>query len=166
MTGRRVAGFLAKWTLLAAVALVAGGSLGVAFTLATAPPPEELTDHELRRGDVWPPTAPVLLAPANGETVTTLTPVFEWQASSDNRPRLIYVLEFGTDERFQSGFFRTVSNIEDTRWETPPEHPFPPATTMYWRAYAIDEGLNQGPYSETWSFTALPVDLPVALPLR
>lgn len=149
--GRRLHPAL-RWTFLTVVALAVGGALGSAYALVFDAP-EELSTGELARGDIWPPTAPIPLGPEDGAVTSTLAPEFTWLPSEDNLPGVSYVMEFGTDPHFQNGIIRTVYNIDEPRYQVPEDEPFAPGVRVYWRVYALDVGLNQGPYSDVWSFT-------------
>jgi|GEM_PF-6326463 len=96
-----------------------------------------------------PPGAPALVAPANGATVPTGGPAFDWTdvfdavsylVQADNSP------DFSSPEVNQSGLTASAYTQATTL----------PMGTYYWRTLAVDDGGNLGPWSETWSFIVAP----------
>ena len=96
--------------------------------------------------------APQLIAPANGSSLHTLLPRFEWDSGDDPS---------ATEFRLQVCFDRACTDFDyrarssgwaHGRWEHRPVSNLQPATTYYWRAYLLC-GEVQGPYSPVWSFT-------------
>jgi hypothetical protein len=95
-------------------------------------------------------TVSTLIAPADGGTLSTLIPLFQWNDGND--PNTTYVrLQVAKDVAFQDqqGVLQTSSRgAQQFRFEWN----FDPATTYYWRAHVYCHD-TLGPYSETWSFT-------------
>ncbi len=103
-----------------------------------------------------PPGPPKLLTPAHRATVPSNTPTFTWNAPTDDSAgRLMYAIEFAFDKHFSAGIKREYANIYETTFQVPQNEPFAPGLTIYWRAYAVDTALNQGPYSPIFEFTPL-----------
>ena len=91
-----------------------------------------------------------LIAPADGSTLGTLIPLFQWNDGND--PSVTSVrLQVAKDSAFEvdQRMLQTSSRgAQQFRFATN----FDPATTYYWRAY-VKYGDTVGPYSETWCFT-------------
>jgi len=96
--------------------------------------------------------APQLIAPADGSSLHTLLPRFEWDSGDDPS---------ATEFRLQVCFDRACTDFEyrarssgwaHGRWEHQPVLNLQPATTFYWRT-CLTCGEVQGPYSPVWSFT-------------
>lgn len=163
--------FLARWVALAVLALVIGGSIGTIYALNFKEP---VMVADGRERDEWPPAAPVLASPAHKAVLDTNAPLVEWEVPRDiGNGNLMYVVEFAHDKDFSLGLERMYANIYEPRFQVPDAEAFPPGVTVYWRVYAVDAGLNQGPYSFVWSFTPLglpspradaAIDVGVALP--
>ena len=58
---------------------------------------------------------------------------------------------FRGDPGFPEDATVRVRNLEAPEWR--PETPLTPLVATYWRVYALDAGLNEGPMSEARSFT-------------
>ena len=95
--------------------------------------------------------SPKLLAPANGATLDTLVPLFQWDCGAGESTGVHLVVwgypnstwftdSLGDSRRYGVAGFRFIRN-------------FAAGTTYYWRARFRCYGAD-GPYSETWSFTA------------
>ena len=92
---------------------------------------------------------PTLVAPANGSTLNTLSPLYEYNSNvaSDATTLRLQVSE-------DPGFTTSVQSL----WSSPGSSSFrfprnlEPATTYYWRTWFMFDD-TEGPYSEVWSFT-------------
>lgn len=164
---QRLARGLLKWTFLTALAFAVGGALGSAYALtikepvyeAAAPlepatvqeeaelPPEE----QVGTADRTAPPAPELVTPEDG-AVVSLRPHLKW-ADVEDRSVVVYGLEYSTDPGFPAETTTTIRNLEAPQWR--PDAPFTPLVKVYWRVYALDAGLNEGPLSEARVFTPL-----------
>ncbi len=94
---------------------------------------------------------PTLLAPADGATLDTLIPLFQWDAGHPIYARLVklYVARdpdfaplsasMSTSAVEGEGSFRFPSNFE-------------PGTTYYWRTQFVCRNGVEGPWTEAWSF--------------
>lgn len=161
---QRLARGLLKWTFLTALALAVGGALGSAYALTIKEPayeaaaplepatvaeegPEDRTDTPDRAA----PPAPDLITPEDG-AVVSLRPHLKWAAVED-RSVVVYGLQYSTDPGFPAEATTTLRNLEAPEWR--PDAPFTPLVKIYWRVYALDAGLNEGPLSEARVFTPL-----------
>ncbi|MFN2119259.1 MAG: hypothetical protein ACK2T0_02575, partial [Anaerolineales bacterium] len=101
-------------------------------------------------GDDCDPTsvqAPILLAPANGSTVDTLTPRVMWDVAGTCLP-IGYTVEYSQDAAFNTSMQVGTTGYYAYDWQLPE---LKDCATYYWRVLAWD-GLGAGPYSEVWSF--------------
>jgi len=94
--------------------------------------------------DGTPPAAPALLSPANGATVSTGTPTFDWSDVTDPSSPVTYVLEI-VGRLINTGL--TTSTYTLTSGEALPNG------TYSWRVRAADNAGIESDWSETWSFT-------------
>lgn len=96
-------------------------------------------------------TIPTLIGPANGSTLNTLIPLFQWDSGNNPNATLLR-LQVANDP----GFTQVVSSLWYGRGTGAGQFRFPynfsPATTYYWRAWLLC-GDTAGPYSDVWSFT-------------
>jgi len=120
-----------------------------------------------------PPETPTLLAPPNGNDLTSLSPVFQLTTTDDESDYVRYKIEMCKDaamtlwcETFdqtvsqtnwsgQNAQTSTAYNSGSTATYTYPTQ-LPINTTYYWRAYAIDPGGADwwsGTQSPVWSFS-------------
>jgi hypothetical protein len=95
-------------------------------------------------------TAPILISPADGSNLSTITPLYVWD-DGGNPAATAFRLQVSTNAAFTNqvgnlwwdiyghGEFRFSTNLD-------------PATTYYWRAF-LQCGSMRGPYSDVWSFT-------------
>ena len=159
---RRVVRGLLKWTFLAALALAIGGALGSAYALTVkepvyeAAPLEPASDDPVeervgRVEDRTAPPAPTLVTPSDG-AIVSLRPTLRWDAVVD-ASAVIYGVQVSTDPGFPEDGTTTVRNLAQPEWR--PETPFTPLVKVYWRVYALDAGLNEGPMTEPRVFTPL-----------
>ncbi len=91
------------------------------------------------------PSAPVLLSPQNGATVSS-APELDWGDVKDS-DGIKYILEVSTDPNFSSAFNPTLSTSSyklDEKFDD---------DTYYWRVYAVDGKENYSPPSMVFSFT-------------
>ncbi|HLE97132.1 MAG TPA: hypothetical protein VI997_07165 [Candidatus Thermoplasmatota archaeon] len=157
--------FLAKWTLLTALAAIVGTSLGAAYATNLKPidtAEESRSADENGDGIVSPrerdtvaPPQPVLTTPADGAYVSW-RPLLAWEPVADPST-VIYAIAVSPDPGFPPETTTIVRNLDAPEWR--PEQPLSPLVKQYWRVYALDAGLNEGPWSEARSFTPLlPVD--------
>jgi hypothetical protein len=98
-------------------------------------------------------TAPTLIGPANGSTLNTLIPLFQWD-SGNNPNATEFYLEVWLDPEltdWATGLRCTGCRTQGiNQWRSMSNLDL--ATTHYWRTYLMC-GSTQGPYSEVWSFT-------------
>jgi len=96
--------------------------------------------------------APQLIAPADGSTLDTLLPRFEWD-SGDDRSATEFRLQVCVDRACTDFEYQARSSgWAHGRWEHRPVRNLQPATTFYWRTYLMC-GEVRGPSSPVWSFT-------------
>lgn len=120
------------------------------------------------------PNTPTLASPANGTTVSTVTPTLTLSAADDDSDAVRYVLQLDTASAFNTGNLATYNQAtSQTGWSgqnalsgtaytsgTTASFTFPTALnagiTYYWRAQAVDpNGVNtSSTYSATGSFVA------------
>ncbi len=120
------------------------------------------------------PNAPTLTAPANGTTVSTVTPTLQLSATDDDSDAVRYVLQLDTSSAFNTGNLLTYNQAtSQTGWSgqnalsgtgytsgTTANFTFPSSLnagiTYYWRVQAVDpNGVNtSSAYSATGSFVA------------
>lgn len=115
-----------------------------------AVPNTDLNNVIIFKNGIAPPTAPVLISPANGSTGLTLTPTFIWYSINN-------VTSYKIEISLTSGF----SSILDSANVTTNQYTMAfgklnPSTTYYWRVNATNSN-GTGPYSSVWSFTTLSV---------
>ncbi|MDD5382499.1 MAG: right-handed parallel beta-helix repeat-containing protein [Candidatus Margulisbacteria bacterium] len=92
--------------------------------------------------DIEPPTAPLLLAPPNGSTTSDATPIFSWNASTDNLSGIAsYEITIGTS---------VITKGASTSYA--PAAPLPNATYT-WEVRAKDGAGIWGNFSTSWTFT-------------
>jgi hypothetical protein len=96
---------------------------------------------------------PTLVSPANGSSLNTLIPMFEWNSGNDPSATqfMMYVAH-------DPGFTQVVSSLGYGSGQGPGNNRFwtnfDPASTYYWRAWLMcGEGI-ESPYSEVWTFTS------------
>jgi hypothetical protein len=102
------------------------------------------------------PTAPVLISPADGETLTTPTPALTVANAADPEgDPLSYSFEVYSDAGMTL-LVASINNLQEgaaqTAWTVDP--PLPADGNYYWRARAHD-GTQYGPYMPTASFQLL-----------
>jgi hypothetical protein len=111
-------------------------------------------------------TVPTLLAPADGATLTTIAPLFQWNLHTDPAATGMYMqvsLNAGFSSLVTSMNSSQQTGVGSYRWGDN----FAPATTYYWRARLVCGG-EYSLYSEPRSFTTgsggvlLPAPAPVA----
>ncbi len=91
-----------------------------------------------------PPSAPALVSPANGSTVTDFTPAFDWNDVSGAESYTILVdnnSDFSSPEINQSPTVSTYTPSDDLGYGT-----------YYWKVSA-ENSYGTGSYSSTWSLT-------------
>jgi hypothetical protein len=96
---------------------------------------------ELFTIDTTPPPAPNPKAPANGATVFTSRPTFEWSAVTDPHGIRAYELEI-VGRYHITGITATTYQLENTLSDG----------SYSWRVRAIDNVGNVGPWSAEWNF--------------
>jgi hypothetical protein len=97
-----------------------------------------------------PPEVPVLASPANGASGITLTPLLQWERSTNAQTYNVQVAE-------DAGFTNVVVNsnaIPDTSFSI---GPLQPLRTYYWRVRAMNE-TDTSLYSGEWQFTTTTSD--------
>ena len=116
--------------------------------------PSDLSDAAL--ADL--PPAPVLIAPANAVTITSLIPTFQIDSGQEGVLRTAQ-FEFGPDGGFSTGYTTawgcgTTSRYQEWRdWDNLPRN-----RTVFWRAritygnHCVSDAA-WGPWSPTWHFT-------------
>ncbi len=96
---------------------------------------------------------PTLVSPANGSSLDTLIPLFEWNSGNDPAAT-IFLLEVARDP----GFTQVVSSLGYGSGQGPGNirfwTNFDPATTYYWRAWLMCGQDVESPSSEVWTFTS------------
>jgi hypothetical protein len=99
-------------------------------------------------------TLPRLISPANGSTLNTLIPVYQWDSGNDPNVTDLY-LEVWLDpgltqwaDGLRCSAATCLTGIH--QWRTMGN--LAPATIHYWRAY-LACGSSRGPYTAVWSFT-------------
>ena len=93
------------------------------------------------------PTAPVLVSPANGETIAGLIPTFTWQASQDaNGDAVTYSLKLSKDQQTWSTF-----NTRELTYTLSDKQEI--GTTYYWKVEATDGMSTDVISSEVFSYT-------------
>lgn len=92
---------------------------------------------------------PTLVSPANGNSLTTRIPLFQWNSANSPHADTLRLQVSRTP-----GFTQIVKTLnawhEDSAFRF--DKNFDAATTYYWRAFLLC-GETQSPYSEVWSFT-------------
>lgn len=166
---RRLVRGLVKWAFLTALAIVVGGALGSAYALTLKEPVQEAAplepaaeetpvEEQIGLQDRTAPPAPTLTSPEDGSLVS-LRPMLTWDAVED-ASNVIYGLDLSNDPGFPDEATTRVRNLAAPEWR--PDTPFSPLVKVYWRVYALDAGLNEGPASDPRSFVPLfPLDAEV-----
>ena len=95
------------------------------------------------------PPAPALIAPPNGATNQSVTPLMDW---SDVSGAISYRIVIATDTSFSSPAFDT-SGITASQI-TVPAGKLSGSTLYYWKVNATN-GAGTGPWSPTWNFTTM-----------
>ena len=98
-----------------------------------------------------PPSTPSLTSPSNGATGVSLTPTFQWTASSGTSP-ITYTLQISTSSNFSPLIFST-SGISTTSY-TLPSGNLTNGITYYWRVQATNSCGNSN-FSSTYYFTTV-----------
>ncbi|MBX6772638.1 MAG: fibronectin type III domain-containing protein [Chloroflexi bacterium] len=106
-----------------------------------------------------PCPTPVLIAPANGATLSTLSPLFQWQVVTDPAATALD-LQIASDPSFtdivtEPGLYPTSSFWTDGAVRLPGT--LAGSTTYYWRA-RLDCAAGSGVWSTAWHFTTPPDD--------
>ncbi len=99
-----------------------------------------------------PIAAPILLSPANGSTVNTLTPLLDW---NDVFNAAGYKINIAIDSLFILPLLDT--NIIPSQLQVPAGRLYG-GTHYYWRVRGINNG-GYGPWSAVWSFTTAPIGI-------
>ncbi len=94
---------------------------------------------------------PILLSPANGSSLNTITPLFRWDNGKASNATALR-LQVAKDPAFTQSVWSLWSGATPGMREFRSSSNFDPATTYYWRAWFLFDDI-QGPYSEVWSFT-------------
>ena len=102
-------------------------------------------------------TAPVLVTPANGSTGVSLTPTLDW---NDVTNAASYQVQVSTDSLFATSQFDTTGVTVSQL--TVPAGKLSQTTKYYWRVSPYNAG-GQGPWSSTWNFTTLQLQLSLNL---
>lgn len=99
-----------------------------------------------------PPLPFSLLSPDDGDTVGTLTPILNWEATSDPDPgdHLTYTVFIDTTPDFSGGI--VIAGIEDNLYSTPPLND---STLYYWKIWAVDGNELITESNETFRFFVL-----------
>jgi hypothetical protein len=151
-------------TVLLAWAAAAEGARGTAadrIRLPSSPPAATGSRHlsgldfriylpAVFRGYAGCTTLPALISPANGSTLSTISPLYVWDRGT-NPAAIGLRLQVATDVAFTQ-----VVNSLGAYGNAAPQFRWPsnlqPGSTYYWRAQ-LDCGNMRGPYTEVWSFT-------------
>jgi hypothetical protein len=152
-------------TVLLAWAAAAEGARGTAadrMRLPSSPPAAtgsgRLSGLDFRsylpavlRGYAGCTTLPALISPANGSTLTTITPLYVWDRGT-NPAATGLRLQVATDPAFSH-----VVNTLGAYGNVVPQFRFAsnlqPGTIHYWRAQLICDNML-GPYTDAWSFAS------------
>jgi hypothetical protein len=97
-------------------------------------------------GEPVPLPAPMLQAPANGSTVTSLTPILAWSASTSGAT---YRLQVANDANF-SNLIIDQQNLAGLSYGVP-EHKLTEGQTYYWKVRASKDNRDSS-WSTYWSF--------------
>lgn len=91
--------------------------------------------------------APVLIAPANGTTVATDTPLLEWTSAEAS---VCYLVQVDTDANFTTPITQQATVVSTLQYTTAPLA----SGSYYWRVQIGGNcaGVTPGTWSETWSF--------------
>jgi hypothetical protein len=96
--------------------------------------------------DASAPDIPLLLSPADGETVGVFTPTFTWSEEVKGSP-VFYTLQVTDDSLFSAGLeFYEYTDIYDTTFIMPVE--LTDSTTYFWRVRGSDELGHVGDWQE------------------
>ncbi len=95
-----------------------------------------------------PPAAPLLVAPANGASGISLTPLLDWNPVST---ALTYRVQVSISPTFATTVINQ-ANITQHQYQVTNLNNLQYNTTYYWRVNATN-GAGSGPYSTIWSFT-------------
>lgn len=95
------------------------------------------------------PSAPTLIAPPNGSTGQSLTPILDW---TDVTGANSYRVQISTSSLFNTTVL-DVNNVTQSELNVP-SGVLTGNTQYYWRVAGINSG-GQGPYSSTWNFRTL-----------
>ena len=99
---------------------------------------------------IGPPAAPLLQAPANGDTTVSRFPLFDW---SDVPNANQYIIQVSTDPSFNSGIvINQGTNISQFQVTLPV---LQNNTVYYWRVNASNSG-GTSPWSTTFNFRTVP----------
>jgi hypothetical protein len=152
--------FVFALTIAASLALiVVGNRTTPAANGAAYPGPSNTVYFPLVYGAPSCSAPPTLIGPANGSSLTTLVPFFQWQPVADLNATAM-VLEVATDPSFVDASlvadisFGPTSAIWTNGGTRLPGN-FNPLTTYYWHVY-VECGNTQGPLSPAWSLTSAP----------
>lgn len=118
--------------------------------------PLAMRSHPLPRPSPTPAgscsTAPVLLSPAPGATLSTLIPLFEWDSGNNPNATMLELEVFRDPELIDRVYGMRSAGRARGRQSFRINANLAPATTYYWRTYLMC-GDVQGPYAEVRSFT-------------
>jgi hypothetical protein len=107
-----------------------------------------LNNQEIMNLYLTETTAPVLQQPANQTTVTTPTPLMQWNSLFTNAE---YKIQLASDSIFTELLYEATTNNSSVQL---PEGLLAVGITYYWRARTTLNG-ETGPWSEVWTFTYL-----------
>ncbi len=120
-------------------------------------PKSRPVNMSLTISDTEAPTTPVLIAPSNGATLTTTTPSFVWEESTDNFSMSYYKLTLDGSVLFDSIPLTDTTNGSYTLTKTATQYTLVPISPLTngshtWKITAVDINGNSSE-STTWSFT-------------
>ncbi|HQE93470.1 MAG TPA: fibronectin type III domain-containing protein [Anaerolineae bacterium] len=96
-------------------------------------------------------TIPTLMSPANGSSLSTLIPLFQWDSGNDPNATQLR-LQVAKDPDFTQGVWSLWHGSGTGVGEFRFSRNLDPARAYYWRAWLLC-GDTAGPYSDVWSFT-------------